>query len=223
LGQYYRKSLSAERLKRCYDVAPKRTIQYLEAEIAHVKNHIHKGKKVLELGCGYGRVLKELANKCQTLVGIDLAPDNILMAQNHLSEYKNVEVILMDAEFLGFRDNQFDVVLCIQNGLSAFKIKPVKLVKEVIRVTRTRGLCFFSTYSQKFWEDRLEWFRRQSEEGLLGEIDYDATRPGLIVCKDGFRSSTFYEDDFWRLAETLKLESEIVEVDNSSLFWEVRK
>jgi ubiquinone/menaquinone biosynthesis C-methylase UbiE len=223
VGQYYKKSLSAERLKRCYNVAPKRTIQYLEAEIFHVKNHINGSQKVLELGCGYGRVLKEIAEKCQTLVGIDLSPDSILMAQNLLSEYENVEVIIMDAEFLGFKDNQFDVVLCIQNGLSAFKIEPIKLVKEVLRVTRKKGLCLFSTYSQKFWNDRLEWFRRQSEEGLLGEIDYDATRPGLIVCKDGFKSSTFHEDDFWRLAKTLKLESDIVEVDNSSLFWEVRK
>ncbi|MGD2109726.1 MAG: hypothetical protein PVI86_10070, partial [Phycisphaerae bacterium] len=34
--RYYAERLSAERLKRCYDIAPPRIQQYLDAEIRHV-------------------------------------------------------------------------------------------------------------------------------------------------------------------------------------------
>jgi 2-polyprenyl-6-hydroxyphenyl methylase/3-demethylubiquinone-9 3-methyltransferase len=96
------------------------------------------------------------------------------------------------------------------------------LIAETIRVTKRGGYCLFSTYSSKFWEDRLEWFIIQSDAGLLGEIDYEKTRDGKIVCKDGFVSSSFDESYFRKLAENLSLESNIVEVDESSLFWVVQ-
>ncbi len=223
MGQYYRKTLSADRLKMCYDIAPSRTVQYLEAEINHVLQHMDTNYTVLELGCGYGRVLNRLADKCGPLVGIDISYDNVKMAQDILKEKTNVDVILMDAEFSGFLKRQFDVVICIQNGLSAFKIEPLTLIEETLNVTKKGGLCLFSSYSGKFWQARLEWFVKQSEAGLLGEIDYDATKEGLIVCKDGFISSTFDEKDFQKFSDDLSLNSRIIEVDESSIFWEIRR
>ena len=223
MGQYYKKSLSAERLKRCYDIAPKRTIQYLEAEITYVQKQIEGNHIVMELGCGYGRVLERLVNLCDLLIGIDLAQDNLVMARSMLSNYDNLELLLMNAEFLSFQSELFDVVVCIQNGLSAFRIEPLKLVSEALRVTRKGGFCLFSSYSEKFWNDRLEWFMKQSEAGLLGEIDYEATNEGLIVCKDGFQSSTLSERDFESWSELLHVEYEVFEVDSSSLFWKVKK
>jgi len=58
---YYKDSLSGERLKRVYEIAPPRVQRYLEAETGHVAEAISQGAKVLELGCGYGRIFPELA------------------------------------------------------------------------------------------------------------------------------------------------------------------
>jgi hypothetical protein len=33
----------------------------------------------------------------------------------------------------------------------------------------------FSTYCERFWEERLKWFEIQAQHGLIGEIDYHAT------------------------------------------------
>lgn len=57
----YDENLSAERLRRCYEVASSRVWQYLEDEIEHVLTYVEPSCAVLELGCGYGRVLERLA------------------------------------------------------------------------------------------------------------------------------------------------------------------
>ena len=81
----------------------------------------------------------------------------------------------------------------------------------------------FSTYSENFWDERLKWFIRQSEEGLLGEIDFEKTSNGIIVCKDGFRAVTFSERDFEEIAAKLKIKIDIIEIDRSSLFCKFHK
>jgi 2-polyprenyl-6-hydroxyphenyl methylase/3-demethylubiquinone-9 3-methyltransferase len=76
----------------------------------------------------------------------------------------------------------------------------------------------FSTYSHRFWEHRLEWFKAQSEAGLMGEIDYDRTCDGTIACADGFHSGALTEEELFELGHAVDLLPEVIEVDGSSLF-----
>ncbi|NHJ14134.1 MAG: class I SAM-dependent methyltransferase [Candidatus Thorarchaeota archaeon] len=221
MGEYYSKALSARRLKKCYDIAPKRTKQYLEAEISHILTRINTWDSILELGCGYGRVLKRIANSCTKVTGIDISLDSLKLAFCESQSMRNMELLQADAGTLPFPDGQFDVVLCIQNGISAFKLDPTELMKEGVRITRKGGLCLFSSYSEKFWKDRLEWFKVQSEQGLIGRIDWEETRDGVIVCEDGFRATTYTPRDFKALTTKLGIKGRLVEVDNSSLFCEI--
>ena len=52
MKEYYSEKLSANKLKRCYDIATPRIKQYLKAEIDFVLEQIHPSDKVIELGCG---------------------------------------------------------------------------------------------------------------------------------------------------------------------------
>jgi 2-polyprenyl-6-hydroxyphenyl methylase/3-demethylubiquinone-9 3-methyltransferase len=81
----------------------------------------------------------------------------------------------------------------------------------------------FSSYSNKIWDDRLDWFRKQSQDGLLGEIDEEKTRDGTIVCKDGFRGITISGNQFIELFDECGLNASIIEVDESSIFCKVIK
>ena len=94
---------------------------------------------------------------------------------------------------------------------------------ECVEAVRPGGLVLLSSYSESFWPYRLEWFERQAEEGLLGEIDRERTGSGTIVCRDGFIATTIGEEEFHSLCEYLPVSVEIVEVDDSSLFCEIRK
>jgi len=60
-GTYYTEKLSANKLLRCYAVAPARIKQYLDAEIHFVISNLCGADLVLELGCGYGRVMNAVS------------------------------------------------------------------------------------------------------------------------------------------------------------------
>lgn len=220
---YYSEKLSADRLKHCYDIAPPRIKQYLEAEIKYVLDNIEPTDVVLELGCGYGRVLAKLAEKSKVIYGIDTSKPSINLAKEFLENFSNIKLFQMNARSLLFEDDFFDVIVVIQNGISAFKIDPHDLIKESLRVTKEGGKILISSYSEKIWADRLEWFILQSKEGLLGEIDFEKTKNGIIVCKDGFEATTYSKGDFTKLISELALNATIKEVDQSSIFCTIKK
>ena len=220
---YYSESLAAERLKRCYDIAPPRVRQYLQAEVNFVLDNVRPGDIVLDLGCGYGRAIPQLAQKAGFVVGIDTSLSSLGFGLSFLQGVRNCLLLKMDAGGMSFFVGAFDAVVCVQNGISAFQVEPFRLLSESIRVARDHGIILFSTYSEKFWQPRLEWFRLQAAEGLVGEIDEEKTGDGVIVCKDGFKATTFSPEQFLALTSKLSVDVNIVEVDKSSLFCLIKK
>jgi len=219
---YYARRLSAERLRRCYEIAPPRIRKFLQAEIEFVVSRLSPGDAVLDLGCGYGRALPRLSQRTETLVGIDNSAESLQLALSLMRSVSGCALLQMDAARLAFRDGAFDCVVCIQNGISAFKVDQRSLVAEALRVTREGGRTLFSTYTEEFWPERLDWFRLQAEHGLIGEIDESATGNGIIACKDGFRATTADRARFSSLVEGTGVQPRFTEVDGSSLFCELR-
>lgn len=219
--RYYSDNLAADRLEQAYDLAPPRVRQYLEAEIGHVVSRIRPGDAVLELGCGYGRVLERLATKAGLVVGVDNSLASLRLGKRRSRHDAGILWICTDASMPALRPGTFDCVVCIQNGISAFHVNREALIAESISLARRGGLVLFSSYSERFWGDRLKWFELQAQAGLVGEIDYVRTRKGVIVCKDGFTAGTVSPEEFARLVEHLNIESRIVEIDGSSLFCEI--
>jgi SAM-dependent methyltransferase len=220
MSGYYTDKLAAERLRACYDLAPPRTKAYLEAEIEFVLARTTPSMLALELGCGYGRVLERLLPRVHVAFGIDTSPSSLRMALEYLERKPSVRLACMDSVQMGFCNRVFDLTICIQNGICAFAVDRQQLFREAIRVTRSGGLVMFSSYTSQFWEHRLHWFEIQSAHHLIGEIDYQATGNGMIVCKDGFRATTADRATFEKLAADPGVTPRITEVDGSSLFCE---
>ncbi|MDH4155856.1 MAG: class I SAM-dependent methyltransferase, partial [candidate division Zixibacteria bacterium] len=68
MSDYYSEKLSSKRLRRVYEIAPPRVQQYLQAEIRFLTERLLPSHSVLELGCGYGRVLRDVAEKAAVAV-----------------------------------------------------------------------------------------------------------------------------------------------------------
>ena len=214
---YYAGKLNSDKLQRVYDTAIPRVARYLMAEINFVGEQLIGMESLLELGCGYGRVLRELSPKAGRLTGVDISADSIALGRDYLADCPNVALQVMDVHRLEF-EAAFDVAVCLQNGLSAVKGNPLSLIKGAMKALVHGGRAYFSTYSPKFWETRLAWFQEQADKNLLGPIDYDQTGDGVIVCKDGFRGVTFSEKELNELGRACGSSYRIEEVDESSLF-----
>ncbi len=215
---YYAKKLNAERLRRVYEIAGPRVYQYLQAEIDHLAEFVHPGDKILELGCGYGRVLAPLARIAGQGRGIDNSPESVELAR---AEHPNLNLSVMDVGSLDFDEHNFDLVFGVQNFISACKVPPEKLLRECLRVVRPGGRVLLSSYAEEFWLHRLKWFRQQAAEGLLGPIDEEATGNGIIICTDGFKATTFSLKEFWDLTTSCGVSAIVYIVDRSSIFCEI--
>ncbi len=218
---YYEKKLNAEKLYRVYQTKIPQVRDYLRSEIEFVREHLGGNETALELGAGYGRIMKELSPSLRRITGIDVSEQSVALGREYLGDLANCTVETMDAHTLAF-DETFDVVLCLQNGLSAMKGDPENLVRRSLRVLAPGGTAFFSSYSPKFWEHRLAWFQEQAEKGLLGEIDMENTGNGRIVCKDSFTATTFDREEMERLGKASGRPYRVEEVKDSSIFLTLR-
>ena len=219
---YYAQKLNSQKLHQVYQTDIDRVKQYFVAEIDFVRQGLRGDEKLLEVGAGYGRILKELAPSAAELVGIDISVDSVELGKEYLCEYPHCRMLAMDAHDLQF-GAEFDVVLCLQNGLSAMKGKADNIVAQCMKVLAVGGKAYFSTYSPNFWEHRLAWFHEQANKGLLGEIDVKETRDGIIKCKDGFTAITFTASELEELAQKSGYDYFVTEIDESSIFLVITK
>src|SRR5438105_6341977 len=71
------------------------------------------GGHILELGCGNGRILRELASRQLDIVGVDRSQKMLAaLVSKATARGLPVRACVMDVRQLGFRKKHFDVVLC---------------------------------------------------------------------------------------------------------------
>ena len=223
MPDYYNTRLTGEALESCYELGSARVQQYLNAEIEFVVARLAPSQVLLDLGCGYGRTLAHFAARAAFVVGIDTAAASLALARQRLAAVPNVLLVRMDASDLAFSEGSFDVISCVQNGIAAFDVDRRQLLREALRVLRPGGCAMFSSYSGRFWEERLAWFEAQAAAGLIGTIDHEATGDGVIVCRDGLTLDAVGPRRFAELARGLAAELESIEVDRSCWFHLLRK
>lgn len=221
MDNYYADKLNSQGLFQVYETAIARVKEYLDSEINFVKERLIKTDHVLELGAGYGRIVKQLAPCCDTIIGMDISKESVELGKEYVKSSPNADMVVMDVHEMFF-DRLFDVVLCLQNGLSAMRATP-EVIEKILDIVAPGGSVYFSTYSANFWDWRIKWFEEQADKGLLGPLDYDKTKDGVIVCKDGFQATTHTPDDYQEIGRRSGYTYEIQEVDGSSLFLIIHK
>ena len=99
----------------------------------------NKELSVLEVGCGTGAILDCIKNEYEgnisKIVGIDID----LKSLKFNNKNNNYDKIQCSGENLPFRNNAFDLVFC--HFFLMWVSKPVKVLKEMKRVTKNGGVC----------------------------------------------------------------------------------
>jgi ubiquinone/menaquinone biosynthesis C-methylase UbiE len=115
------------------------------------------GKSVLDVGCGNGRHMAELAKRASVVVGIDLSKRLVKIAENMIRRLElahKAMLIIGDALFLPFRRASFDVVTCIAvvHHIPTERLRR-KAVSEMAGVVRSSGLCVVTAWYR--WQRRM--------------------------------------------------------------------
>ena len=92
------------------------------------------GRRTLEVGCGEGRVSRDLAARGHLVVGLDASPTLLRLAQD---EHPEGDYVLGDAAALPFEDGAFDLVVAF-NSLMDVQDMP-GAVAEAARVLEAGG------------------------------------------------------------------------------------
>ena len=116
----YYDRLSAERLRSCYELAPPEVHAYLDAEVRHILASIRPGARVLELGCGYGRVLGALVARSGWLAGVDLSLSSLALARRQSLGRSGVALAQMNVAAMAFRPAAFDLICCLRSAVALF-------------------------------------------------------------------------------------------------------
>jgi ubiquinone/menaquinone biosynthesis C-methylase UbiE len=133
-------------------------------------------KKVLDLGCGTGRHLVNLAEKNFDVVGIDNSPVAIDLARKWLAtkDLKGEAFIADMHDEITFIDkSSFDAVLAIQSVQYTEKEKIKETIKEINRILKTGGLLYLvvPTIESKIDDLNVEqlFFTKESTLELLSD------------------------------------------------------
>jgi len=105
----------------------------------------HKGEKVLDIGCGYGWLVKNFAKGDADITGVDIAPNSVELTKKWLDFLGlKAEVKVCNAEELSFPDNTFDFVT--SSGVLHHTVDTQKAIDEVYRVLKQGGRSVISLY-----------------------------------------------------------------------------
>lgn len=104
---------------------------------------------VLEVGCGGGILSEEMAKMGVIITGIDPSEQSLNIAVKHAKD-NNLKINYEKGtgEYLPFRDNSFDAVLCC-DVLEHVKDLP-KVISEISRVLKNRGIFIYDTFNRTY-------------------------------------------------------------------------
>ena len=104
--------------------------------------------QVLELGCGVGRIGRELAPQCRSWHGVDIAANMLTVAKQRTSHLSNVAFQHLDRTSLSmFADASFDKAYAVAVLIHLDKEDVFLYLREVARILRPGGLVYVDTWN----------------------------------------------------------------------------
>ncbi|MFC1490269.1 class I SAM-dependent methyltransferase [Candidatus Latescibacterota bacterium] len=103
---------------------------------------IQKGDKILEPGCGSGRLTVELAKRVGDngeIIGCDISEEMISRAQKRELD-RNVTFLKSPVTAIPVKDNYFDIVMCFQ--VFPHFSERIKALNEIYRVLKPNGFLW---------------------------------------------------------------------------------
>ena len=127
---------------------------YYYRKYSYLKKYIDynalRGKKGLDIGCGFGNTSVQLAKEGALVTGVDISELAVEMSKKNL-ELRNMsaEVFRGDGENLEFEDNSFDYIFAI--ATISYTPNPKKMIQEIHRTLKPGSEAYLTVYNVNSW------------------------------------------------------------------------
>lgn len=141
---------------------------YLSNDLLELRELASKGEKILDLGCGNGRLSEVLKENDIDYIGIDNSREMIKIAKE---KYPKEKFILSDALRLPFKNNTFNKVfsLSVIQHIPSVELR-IKFFKEAYRVLESNGKLIVTSWY--FDQNKIKKYSKQNQELENGDIFY---------------------------------------------------
>ncbi|MBI2839971.1 MAG: methyltransferase domain-containing protein [Acidobacteria bacterium] len=116
----------------------------------------HKGRRLLEVGCGIGIDLVRFAKGGARVTGVDLSETAIRLTRTNFQSRgmsNGAQMIIGNGEQLPFAENTFDVVYA--HGVIQYTADAARLIADCRRVLKPGGDGIFMVYNRVSWLNAL--------------------------------------------------------------------
>ncbi len=194
-------------------------------EIRRVAAGVKSGDRILDLGCGNGRLLEALKEKQIEYLGIDNSPELIKLAQEN---YPNRFLVHDIVELKQLVDNNFDYIFCLAvlQHIPSTALK-VEVLREIKKKLKPNGQIIISNWnlwqgkhrklvykayfkkiigrSSLGWGDILFFWKNSAGEEISQRYYHAFTKKELmqLAKKAGLETMKIYKDkhNYWLILE----------------------
>jgi len=158
-------------------------------------------KRILDVGCGYGRACIFLRENGFDVVGVDVDSTQVKLAIAETMSRgirAGIDLSVNDARYLCFQDYSFDAVTMLGILTLVPKGERSRIMIEVERVLKPSGYVFIEEFGRT-WENRVYRKRYRGDVGVTDEL-------GTITVKDENGRIIHFGHHFarWELCSLLK-------------------
>ncbi|RJX16785.1 MAG: methyltransferase domain-containing protein [Desulforudis sp.] len=120
-----------------YETPLGRAVDRLEKDLFTRIAEPKPGERVLDAGCGTGRLCQELAERGLTVLGVDISEKMLDEARRKTAGHSRVDLVLADINRIPFPSRTFDLVVAFTS--LEFSLHPEAVLRELWRLVRPKG------------------------------------------------------------------------------------
>ena len=144
---------------------------------------IVKNEYVLDVGCGTGLFIKEIAEIATFIIGIDISRRMIKVANDKCKHLRNVHLICGDADYIPLQKRIIDKIFSftlLQNMPDVYQI-----IREILRIAKSDSKIILTFNKKVFNSEDVRKLLKKLNLGITKFIDYEDSKDYLSICKIG--------------------------------------